>query len=287
MARNAEKAQAMLNRLVQARKDEARLNKEKRPTLASEVDDLSSCEKWRREVLKDIAKEVTNIQNGSLGEHKIRDMNDIINKFLREKRHWERQIKFLGGPDYQLTSPPILDADGRNAIGVDGYYYFGAARELPGVRELFERQIPEEKRRTRGELHQLIDADYYGYRDDDDGLLVKLEKKQEEKAIKESVKDWVEGAKKTKRLRYRALGMKDQDSDEEAEAPQISEETEELYKAHVPLPSEAEIEKLVLARRKAALLEKLAAMTEDQDDRPAATDNKESAPPAAAAASSS
>ena len=39
---------------------------------------------------------------GSLGEHKIRDLNDFINKLLREKKHWERQIKFLGGVDYMV-----------------------------------------------------------------------------------------------------------------------------------------------------------------------------------------
>jgi len=32
----------------------------------------------------------------------------------------------------------VTDADGKAAIGTDGYFYFGAARELPGVRELFD-----------------------------------------------------------------------------------------------------------------------------------------------------
>ena len=35
-----------------------------------------------------------------LGEFKIRDLNDEINKLLREKGHWQDQIKELGGPDY-------------------------------------------------------------------------------------------------------------------------------------------------------------------------------------------
>jgi hypothetical protein len=37
-----------------------------------------------------------------LGEFRIRDLNDEINKRLREKRHWEDRIKELGGPDYQV-----------------------------------------------------------------------------------------------------------------------------------------------------------------------------------------
>lgn len=39
-----------------------------------------------------------------LGEFKLRDLNDEINKLLREKGHWEDQIKVLGGPDYRVIS---------------------------------------------------------------------------------------------------------------------------------------------------------------------------------------
>lgn len=61
--------------------------------------------------------------------------------------------------------------------------YFGAAKDLPGVRELFEQEPPAPPRKTRGELMKDIDADYYGYRDDDDGVLIPLEKKAERKGI--------------------------------------------------------------------------------------------------------
>lgn len=37
-----------------------------------------------------------------LAEHKIRDLNDQINKLLREKYHWEKRIKELGGPDHTV-----------------------------------------------------------------------------------------------------------------------------------------------------------------------------------------
>ena len=59
--------------------------------------------------------------------------------------------------------------------------YFGAAKDLPGVRELFEQEPPPPPRKTRGELMKDIDADYYGYRDDDDGVLIPLERKEERK----------------------------------------------------------------------------------------------------------
>ena len=38
-----------------------------------------------------------------LGEFKLRDLNDEINKLLREKGHWEDQILALGGPDYRVS----------------------------------------------------------------------------------------------------------------------------------------------------------------------------------------
>jgi pre-mRNA-splicing factor ISY1 len=44
-----------------------------------------------------------------LGEHKIRDLNDEINKFIKEKEHWENRIKKLGGRDYKKFGPRVLD----------------------------------------------------------------------------------------------------------------------------------------------------------------------------------
>lgn len=43
------------------------------------------------------------ISTAGLGEFRIRDLNDEINKLLREKRHWEDRIKELGGPDYGVS----------------------------------------------------------------------------------------------------------------------------------------------------------------------------------------
>ena len=49
------------------------------------------------------------------------------------------------------------------------------------MKELFEKEAPRQVRRTRHQLLQLIDADYYGFRDEEDGLLVQLEKDAEVK----------------------------------------------------------------------------------------------------------
>ena len=138
-----------------------------------------------------------------LGEYRIRDLNDEINKLLREKYHWEVQIFNLGGPNYRRIGPRYLDREGREVPGNRGYRYFGAARELPGknyqgtnfgnvwnvliyytgVRELFEQEPMPVPKKSRGELMKDIDADYYGYRDDDDGILIPLEQEAEKEGM--------------------------------------------------------------------------------------------------------
>jgi len=52
---------------------------------------------------------------------------------------------------------------------------------VAGVKELFEQEPPPPTKKTRGELMREIDADYYGYRDDDDGILIPREQEHERK----------------------------------------------------------------------------------------------------------
>lgn len=44
---------------------------------------------------------------------------------------------------------------------------------------MFEQEPPPPPRKTRAEMMKDIDADYYGYMDDDDGILIPLEMKAE------------------------------------------------------------------------------------------------------------
>jgi pre-mRNA-splicing factor ISY1 len=72
--------------------------------LAELCSDVHEAERWRMQIIKEIGKNVLLIQNQSLEEHKIRDINDLINKLLREKYHWERRIVELGGADRKVSS---------------------------------------------------------------------------------------------------------------------------------------------------------------------------------------
>ena len=150
MARNVEKSQNVLNRLLNAKAAEARPGgaaaggkPARRPFLASECGDLADADKWRAQVVREIGSKVMEIQNAGLGEARLRDLNDEINKLLREKGHWERRIVELGGPDYAKAAPEAggaaAGASASSAASARGAYrYFGAAKLLPGVKELFE-----------------------------------------------------------------------------------------------------------------------------------------------------
>lgn len=57
-----------------------------------------------------------------LTDYEVRDLNDEINKLLREKRHWENQIVALGGANYR-RNVAMLDDDGKEVPGTKGYKY--------------------------------------------------------------------------------------------------------------------------------------------------------------------
>lgn len=132
-----------------------------------------------------------------LGDERTRELNDEINKLLREKRHWERRIRDLGGKSYprEAAPTPMLGEDG--AVSHKGYFYFGAARDLPGVAALVEAD-----RRRRGDadgngefddtpiedlLRRVDPSTYYGYEDKE---LEALEEKREAADRKRLVADW-------------------------------------------------------------------------------------------------
>ncbi|RWS16610.1 hypothetical protein B4U79_10059 [Dinothrombium tinctorium] len=224
-------------------------NKKRRPFLASECDDLKEAEKWRLDIIRSISKKVTQIQNAGLGEFRIRDLNDQINKLLREKRHWEQRIQELGGNNYKKLKGPKFDTQGKEPPGSRGYKYFGAAKDLPGVRELFAQEAPIIVRKTRAELMRDIDADYYGYRDEDDGVIVPLERAAEKEAI-------------AKALEKEGKIFDDEMCSEEAN--KYADEGEGIdfagprnFVSHVPsIPTQEQIRQQIVERKKAILLEK-------------------------------
>ncbi|XXQ38439.1 Pre-mRNA-splicing factor ISY1 [Plasmodiophora brassicae] len=231
MARNEEKAQSMLNRWLAYKRGDTGPVKDRetrRPFLASQCDNVASADKWRKQVLREISQAITRVQNGSIGEHRIRDMNDQINRLLEEKRQWEVRCKQLGGPDY-ARGPAVTDVDGKVVRGHGGYMYFGAARNLPGVRELLEKQASLHEQETRRDIHLMnlkCTPEYLGMYED---LTARLEAQAEREA-------WP------------------------ADCPTIDEALANVVHTEQTssLPSEEELHRLLLQSRKAHLLQQLA-----------------------------
>lgn len=109
---------------------------------------------------------------------------------------------------------------------------------MPGVRELFEQEPPPPPRKTRAELMKDIDADYYGYRDDDDGILIPLEQEDERNQRQALIDKW-ESEQKDK-------GAKTDEKDE----------VEDMETNQMQVLSQKEIQEVLLMRKKQALLEK-------------------------------
>lgn len=63
------------------------------------------------------------VNSAGLTDYEIRDLNDEINKLLREKSHFERQIIALGGANYRRARTNMIDDDGREVPGTRGYKY--------------------------------------------------------------------------------------------------------------------------------------------------------------------
>ncbi|KAK8024197.1 hypothetical protein PG993_012263 [Apiospora rasikravindrae] len=183
MARNSEKAQSMLFRFREAQAADLGIidaGRTRRPKVITEVDSIPSCEKWRGQTLKEISRKVSKIQDPALSDYQIRDLNDEINKLMREKHM---------GPNYMRGGGKVYDETGREIPGGGkGYRYFGRAKELPGVKELFEaatqKNREEKPLETRDDLRKAVDAKYYGYApDEEDEALLQYEAEKEKEAF--------------------------------------------------------------------------------------------------------
>jgi pre-mRNA-splicing factor ISY1 len=246
MARNAEKAQSMLFRFRAQQANDLGIldiNKTRRPKAISTQEHIPTCERWRGQVLKEISRKITKIQDSALSDYQIRDLNDELNKLFREKWQWEVRIRELGGPNYMRGTGRVVDDEGRVIEGGGkGYRYFGRARELPGVKELFEAATrkPEEEAKKKGgevrqELRSRVDAGYYGYNlDEEDGTLLAYEAQKEKEA-------------------YETLMAEEEKADKTWEPIPGDIGDGVVWK----LPTAEEVEAELLERRKRKLLDKL------------------------------
>lgn len=353
MARNEEKSHSLFNRWVDSKAERLKGTRAKRPFRADQCEDLDDAEYWRRQVIGEISRKVAEIQNAGLGEERIRDLNDEINKRLREKGHWERQIRKLGGPHYRrggcVAAASLAFVCARahtptcaraGACGPQACVVRKRRRRTGRGRRLGRRALPVLRRRARlarraravrgrgprqgqaphqrrrafarrasvppclwvaadarcsrrraAQISKRLDPDYYGFRDEDDGVLLREEAEAERRAVAKALKEWEErqeevlGQKGAKRARLEAggAGALEDLGDVVPEggaavalpvaaaagggavAPgsatggsgTASAADDAQFKSHVVVPTQEEVAREVLARKKAAMLAKL------------------------------
>lgn len=100
---------------------------------------------------------------------------------------------------------------------------------------------------------QNVDADYYGYRDEDDGVIVELEQEAQFKALY---------------MALEATGLKENEIEEKIRTIDEREDRDDVYEdlsfcgpkrfiSHIRVPSTQEIQEEILKRKKEELLKKL------------------------------
>ena len=81
----------------------------------------------------------------SLGEPRIRELNDEINKLMKQRYYWEIRIRELGG--HVSSGKQSYDLEGIELPGAPGYRYYGAAKELASVKKLINENKNETDKR--------------------------------------------------------------------------------------------------------------------------------------------
>ena len=137
--------------------------------------------------------------------------------------------------------------------GGKGYQYFGSAKELPGVKELFESAVKHEtdkkKKMKRAQRLKLADVIYYGFGEDyhqDLELEARAEAEAREKAINEFIA-----------LRKETEATKQQNIKNDVQT-HVHSDSDDSDIVDFVLPTQKDIEQQILQKYKTDLLRELA-----------------------------
>lgn len=124
--------------------------------------------------MKEIARLMGKINDTTISETKIKDLNDQINNLLRLKTIWAQRIVELGSR-VPLEKGQKLEDELRTD---KTYRYFGLAKFLPGVRDIQaarEQTLlhgqPTQKKQGRGEIYKSLETSYFQFSDSADSEL--------------------------------------------------------------------------------------------------------------------
>ncbi|ODQ77671.1 hypothetical protein BABINDRAFT_163384 [Babjeviella inositovora NRRL Y-12698] len=298
MSRNSEKSQSSLHRF-QAYKNQIggvlESNPNLRPKSVKSCKSLPQAEKWRSVVLKEINGRLTRINDASLNDYQIRDINDELNKMIKELRSWEYHIKELGGVDYiNVQTARLAGSPNFGALGYSlrGYKYFGRAKELEGVKEIIDFQRKQKlesqdlfnnkkseraaKSKALKELEARAGPLYYGYLDEAGSGVDKVIETDLDVLIDQVNEALGDGVLENVVPREPVASRNEEVSElltfERAKSKRIVRELRnkereggdvsdagflEINDDEFQIPSVEEIEALLVSRRKQALLERL------------------------------
>ena len=127
---------------------------------------------------------------------RIREMNDELNRLKGELHRWNLRIVALGGQNHE-RGRRIYDKDGNLVSSGRDYLYFGAAKDLPGVKERLAQPKHAAEPPTRQDklrsLDRHINPEYYNFRDSMEGSdsnLLRDERVAEKRIVERNVRKW-------------------------------------------------------------------------------------------------
>jgi pre-mRNA-splicing factor ISY1 len=264
-----EKAQSMLNKWWSMKRALYVRDPDEPPPLVEDCNSLKECYRWRETIMKEIGDKVAEIQNAGLGNYRIRALNDEINKLMNHKRMWERRIRELGGPDFMKTEAKFYDSEGMELPGSGGYRYFGAAKDLPGVRELFFKEAPAAPEKNLKELLKTLDANYFQDNEQMDTRLVSLIQAAESKARAKHIESWFDQNYDRVFKKYPTI---DQMTPSEIEAILQNDDFDEANAMDIER-EQRQIEEKLLQQRKKDLLRAFVGEFEDEHQGEATESN--------------
>ena len=148
-------------------------------------------------------------------------------------------------------------ATGLSLKGSGGYRYFGAAKDLPGVKELFARHAAKMTKRKRGDIYKYITPDYYGLRDEEDGVILELEEKmarENRRALEECREEYGDLKKRQKLIVRSGTSEAEGGGDSSGDSSDDGGFLEGGIAAHEAVPSKEVLAQVLLKKKKDALL---------------------------------
>lgn len=215
---------------------------DKEPLIPETTTRVGIAEQARKDLVREISRKISRIQDQTIDEDVVRQLNDEINDLLKQKYAWDQRIHELGG--IERKSVQLADKMGVEAPNVHQYQYFGRAKDLPGVKEALEpyREDQTSLAREKEKLFESVDQSYYGF-DEESESQSKAEKGAEEEysAFEGPLADWVSGLPT---ILPKGVSM----------TSSFETCVSSFTPAHIP--DQREVQSYLLQQRKAKLLEK-------------------------------